>query len=49
MIKANVEEDREATISRFLNGLNWEIANTIKLHHYVEFENLVHMAIKVER
>ncbi|RVW23861.1 Transposon Ty3-G Gag-Pol polyprotein [Vitis vinifera] len=27
MIRANVEEDREATMSRFLNGLNRDIAN----------------------
>ena len=27
MIRANVEEDRETTIARFLNGLNREIAN----------------------
>ncbi|GFY85816.1 slufate transporter 2;1 [Actinidia rufa] len=49
MIRANVEEDREATISRFLNDLNREIANTIEIHHYVELEDLVHMTIKVER
>ena len=49
MITANVEEDREATMARYLNGLNREIANTIELHHYVELEDLVHMAIKVER
>ncbi|XP_060968516.1 uncharacterized protein LOC133036065 [Cannabis sativa] len=49
MIRANVEEDREATMARFLNGLNREIADPIELHHYVELEDLVHMAIKVER
>ncbi|XP_068639431.1 uncharacterized protein [Aristolochia californica] len=49
MIRANVEEDREATMARFLNGLNWDIANTIEIHHYVELEDLVQMAIKVER
>ena len=31
MIKANVEEDREATMARFLNGLNKEIANVVEL------------------
>ena len=35
MIRANVEEDREATMARFLNGLNREIANPIERHHYV--------------
>ena len=49
MIRANVEEDREATIARFLNGLNQDIANVVELQHYVELEDMVHMAIKVER
>ena len=31
MIKANVEEAREATIVQFLNGFNGEIANTVEL------------------
>lgn len=29
MIRANVEENREATMARFLNGLNREIVNLI--------------------
>ncbi|XP_031375623.1 uncharacterized protein LOC116190098 [Punica granatum] len=49
MIRANVEEDREATMARFISGLNREIANIVELHHYVELEELVHMAMKVER
>ena len=49
MIRANVEEDRETTMARFLNGLNQDIANVIKLQHYVELEDMVHVAIKVER
>ncbi|XP_059428527.1 uncharacterized protein LOC132162290 [Corylus avellana] len=49
MIRANVEEDREATMARFLNMLNREIANVVELQHYVELEDMVHMAIKVER
>ena len=49
MIKANVEEDREATMARFMNGLNREIANVVELQHYVEFEDMVHMAMKVEK
>ena len=48
MIRANVEEDREATMARFLNGLNWDIVNVVELQHYVELEDMVHMAIKVE-
>ena len=48
MISANVVEDREATMARFLNGLNRDIANVVELQHYVELEDMVHMAIKVE-
>ena len=48
MIRANVEEDIEATMTRFLNGLNRDIANVVELQHYVELEDMVHMAIKVE-
>ena len=43
-----MEEDREATMARFVVGLNREIANIVELHHYVELEDMVHMAIKVE-
>ena len=32
MIRANVEEDQEATMSCFLAGLNPEIANQVELH-----------------
>ncbi|KAF7802274.1 Transposon Ty3-I Gag-Pol polyprotein [Senna tora] len=51
MIRANINivEDREATMARFICGLNKEIANVVELQHYVEIEDLVHMAMKVER
>ena len=48
MIWANIEEDREATMVRFLNGLNRDIANVVELQHYMELEDMVHMATKVE-
>ena len=49
MIKANVEEDREATMACFLNGLNQEIANVIELQHYVEIEEIMQKAVKIEQ
>ncbi|KAK8560080.1 hypothetical protein V6N12_012883 [Hibiscus sabdariffa] len=49
MMRANIAEDREATMARFLNGLNTDIANVVELQHYVELDEMVHMAIKVER
>ena len=42
MILANVKEDREATMARFLNGLNRDIS-------YMELEDMVHTTIKVEQ
>ena len=48
LIRANVEKDREATIARFLNGLNQDIANVVELQHYIELKDMVHMAIKVK-
>lgn len=44
MTKANVSEDREAAMERFLAGLNKGIANIVELQHYVEVEHMVHMA-----
>ena len=49
MIRANVIEDREATMARFLNGLNRDITNVVELQHCVDLEDMVHMATKVER
>ena len=48
LIQVNIEEDRKATMARFLNGLNRDIANVVELQHYVELEDMVHMEIKVE-
>ncbi|KAH9780480.1 hypothetical protein KPL71_008094 [Citrus sinensis] len=49
MIRANVEEDREATMAQFLNGLNREIADKVELQHFMEIEEIVHKAIKIEQ
>jgi len=48
MIRANVIEDREATMIRFLNGLNRDIANVVELQHCVELKDMVHMTMEVE-
>ena len=49
MIRANMKEDREATMARFLNGLNLEITNMVELQHYVEIEEMFYKAIKIEQ
>ena len=36
-------------MARFIGGLNKEIADRVELQHYVELEELVHFAIKVEK
>jgi hypothetical protein len=36
MIQVNVVENREATMTIFLNGLNRDIANVVELLHHVE-------------
>ncbi|CAJ2657680.1 unnamed protein product [Trifolium pratense] len=49
MIKANIEEDREATMARFIARLKKEIADVVELQYYVEMKDLLHKAIQVER
>jgi hypothetical protein len=48
-IQANVEEDREAIMTRFINGINHDIVHIMELHHYVELEEIVHMAVKMKK
>ena len=36
MIHANIEAAREATMARFLSGLNRDIANVVELKDYME-------------
>ena len=48
MMRATVEEDCKATMVRFLNGLNGDIANVVGLQYYVEMEDILHIAIQVE-
>jgi len=49
MIWVKIEEDRETIMIKFLNDLNREIANIIKLQHYIELKDMVYMATNVER
>lgn len=44
-----MEEDNEAIMARFLHGLNYDINDIVELHHYVEVDNLLYQAIKVEQ
>ncbi|XP_071916228.1 uncharacterized protein [Coffea arabica] len=49
MLRANVREDIEATMARFLRGLHAEIADVVELRHYLDMDELLDKAIKVER
>jgi hypothetical protein len=49
MVKANVVKVREAIITRFFNSLNRKIVNIIELHHYIAKENMVYIALRIER
>ncbi|XP_071912236.1 uncharacterized protein [Coffea arabica] len=48
MLRADVQEDKEATMARFLNGLRPDIAEKVELEHYLELHELVAKAEKVE-
>ena len=49
MIRANVTEDDEQTMARFLNGLNHPIKKIADFQPYSNLIELVHQATKVER
>lgn len=49
MIRADISEAREATMARFLGGLNRDIQDRIEMEHYVELEEMLHKAILVEQ
>ena len=49
MTRADLDEDREATMAWFIGGLNKEIADRVELQYYVELEELVHLAIWSKR
>lgn len=49
MIHADMEQDREVTMARFLADLNRDIANMVELQHCVEIVDMVHRAIKAEK
>ncbi|XP_058002312.1 uncharacterized protein LOC110669705 [Hevea brasiliensis] len=49
MIRAEVEEDEEATMVQFLNGLNPDIAYMVDLQNYRTIEQMMQVAIKTEK
>ena len=49
MMRCELQEPQEQTIVRFLGGLNKEIADAVELQPYVFLEDVIKLAIKVER
>ncbi|XP_019092325.1 PREDICTED: uncharacterized protein LOC109129137 [Camelina sativa] len=49
LIRADVVEDREATMARFMSGLNRDVQDRLEMEHYVEIEEMLHKAILVEK
>jgi len=49
MIQVNVEEDREATMTKFMNGFNHDFTQIVELYHYVELKEIMHMTMNVKK
>ena len=49
MIRANVKKYMEVIMVRLMNGFNHDITHIVKLHHYVELEEMVYMVVNVEK
>ncbi|RDX63900.1 hypothetical protein CR513_57608, partial [Mucuna pruriens] len=49
MIRANILEDQKAIVTRFLNELNHDIVDVVHMYPYVELQEMVHQAIKVDQ
>ncbi|XP_010496942.1 PREDICTED: uncharacterized protein LOC104773968, partial [Camelina sativa] len=49
MLRADIQEDEEAVISRFMGGLNREIQDRLEIQHYVELEEILHKAVMFQQ
>ena len=49
MIRTNMRESAEVTMSRFLSSLNREIVDHVEMFPYNTLQDLVHQATKVEQ
>ncbi|CAL1388706.1 unnamed protein product [Linum trigynum] len=44
LMRTDVREDREATIARFLHGMNREITQEVDLRSFVDLEDALHLS-----
>ena len=49
LVRANIEEETEDTMARFLSGLNPDIRDVVELQEYVELDDFLHKAVRVEQ
>ncbi|XP_071924849.1 uncharacterized protein [Coffea arabica] len=49
IMKADLREDGEATMARFLHGLRPEIAEVVELQHYLDMNEMLEKAVTIER
>ncbi|WZY88491.1 hypothetical protein YC2023_045226 [Brassica napus] len=49
MLKADLEEEVEATMARFQGGLNRDIQDRLELQEYEDMDELLHKAILIEQ
>jgi hypothetical protein len=49
MIRTGTREDIEAMMSRFLNGLNFEVRDRVEMVYYNDLQDLVHQAERAEQ
>ncbi|XP_024009250.1 uncharacterized protein LOC112084361 [Eutrema salsugineum] len=49
LIRADIQEDPEAAMSRFMGGLNRDIADKLEVQNYEELEEMMHKAIMFEK
>ena len=49
LVRANIEEETEDTMARFLSGLNPDIRDVVELQKYVKLDVLLHKAVWVEQ
>ena len=49
LVRANIEEETEDTMARFLSGLNPDIRDVVELQEYVELDGLLHKVVRVEQ
>ncbi|KAI5648874.1 hypothetical protein M9H77_34879 [Catharanthus roseus] len=47
-LKLSLEEDKDASIARFLSGLKRDIANQLELYSYTTYEDMCHLETKIE-